>query len=62
MMIPGVGLRITLIGVIISNLFSKLGDALIDLKREILVTVLSSDEGSLLYRIDGENRWRKISV
>ena len=44
MMIPSVGLRITLIGVIISNLFSKLGDALIDVNREIVLTVFSRDE------------------
>ena len=34
----------------------ELGDALIHLKREILLTFLSRDKGSFLYRTDRENR------
>ena len=49
MLISRVGLGITLISVIISNLFSKLGDALIDVNRDIVLTVfLRDDEESLV--------------
>ena len=44
MLISRVGLRITLISVIISNLFSKLEDALIDVNRDIVLTVFLRDE------------------
>ena len=49
-------MAITLISVIIGNLFSKLADALIDVNREIVSTVVSRDEGSFLCRIGRENR------
>ena len=56
MLISRVGLRITLTGVIIGNLFSKLGDVLIDVNRDIVLTVVSRGERSFQCRIDKENR------